>query len=62
MKCKIFKSAKEGQSSFRVTSKLIASIYTKARKIKKKGELILTIPCDEKYNYVLECKIIKVKK
>lgn len=62
MDCKVFKSASEGQKSFRVTSKLIDSIYNKARKIKKKGELVLTIPCDDENNYILECKITKTKK
>jgi hypothetical protein len=61
MNCKCFKSVNEGQQSFRITRKLIDSIYTKARTVKKKGELVLTIPCDEKYNYVLNCKITKNK-
>ena len=60
--CKTFKSAKEGQSSFRVTSKLIETIYIKARKVKKKGELVLTLPCDNDFNYTLNCKITKTKK
>lgn len=62
MNCKTFKSASEGQKSFRVTSKLIDSIYNQARKVKKKGNLVLTIPCDDESNYILECKITKVKK
>ena len=62
MNCRTFKSVKEGERSFRITSHLINSIYTKARKIKKKGELVITLPCDEKNNYILECKITKVKK
>jgi len=61
-KCKTFKSAKEGTSSFRITAHLVDAIYTKARIVKKKGILFLTIPCDDKFNYVLECKISKVKK
>jgi len=60
--CKTFKSAKEGQKSFRVTSQLVDSIYKKARKAKKKGELVITFPCNEKYNYILNCKITKRKK
>jgi hypothetical protein len=62
MDCKVFKYSKIGQSSFRITKELINSIYEKARTVKKKGELVLTIPCDDKYNYVLNCKITKVKK
>lgn len=59
MNCIVYKSAKEGQLSFRITKKLIDAIYQKARKIKKKGSLVLTIPCDEKYNYILNCTVTK---
>ena len=62
MNCKTFKSVKEGARSFKVTSNLIDSIYLKARKIKKKGELVIVLPCDDKNNYILECKITKIKK
>ena len=61
MNCKIFKTTKEGQQSFRVTQKLINRIYNQARRVKKKGELVLTIPCDKKNNYILNCKITKKK-
>lgn len=62
MQCKTFKQAKKGQKSFRITSQLVDSIYQKARKVKKKGELVLIIPCDNKYNYTLNCKVTKTKK
>jgi len=62
MNCIVLKSAKIGQSSFRITQELINSIYTKARKVKRKGELILNIPCDDKNEYVLNCLITKRKR
>ena len=61
MNCRVYKNAKNGQSSFRITKQLINNIYKKARVVKKKGELILTIPCDDKFNYVLNCLITKEK-
>jgi len=62
MNCKVYKSSKPKQLSYRITKKLIDTIYNKARTVKKKGELIISIPCDEKYNYTLNCLITKVKK
>ena len=62
MLCKVFKNVKDGQTSFRITKNLVDSTYIKARAVKKKGEIVITIPCDESYNYMLECKITKVKK
>ena len=62
MNCKTFKSAKEGQKSIRISSDLVDSIYKKARSIKKKGELVIILPFDEKFNYTLNCKITKTKK
>jgi len=59
--CKTFKTAKEGQSSFRVTQKLLNSAYEKARKAKRKGMLVLTIPADSDNNFILECIITKEK-
>jgi len=59
--CKTFKSAKEGNTSFQVTQKLLKSAYEKARKAKRKGMIVITIPADEKYNYTLECVVTKEK-
>lgn len=59
--CKIFKSAKEGNKSFQVTQKLLNSAYEKARIAKKKGMLVISIPAEEGYKYVLECIITKEK-
>jgi hypothetical protein len=57
----IFKSAKDNQKSFRLTSKLLKSIYNKAKSLKKEGLIILTIPADSKYNYRVECVVKKEK-
>lgn len=59
--CKIFKSAKEGNTSFQVTQKLLNSAYEKARRAKKKGLLVIAIPADEGNKFVLECLITKEK-
>jgi len=60
--CKIFKSANGDKVSFQVTQKLLNSSYEKARKAKKKGMIVISIPCDGKHNYVLECILTKEKK
>ncbi len=62
MNCIVLKAAKAGLSSFRITQMLIETVYQKARKVKRKGELILTIPCDDKNEYVLNCLITKRKR
>jgi len=59
--CKIFKSAKEGNKSFLVTQKLLKSAYDKARSAKKKGMIVLSIPAEEGYKYVVEGIITKEK-
>ena len=59
--CKVFKSAKEGNQSFLVTKKLLDSLYEKARKAKKKGALILSIPAEEGFKYSLTCILTKEK-
>lgn len=60
--CKIFKSAKEGNTSFQVTKKLLNSTYEKSKRAKKKGMLVISIPAEEGYKYVLECILTKEKK
>jgi len=57
--CKTFKSSKEGNTSFQVTQKLLNSAYDKARSAKKKGMIVISIPADDKHNYVLECILTK---
>jgi hypothetical protein len=57
--CKIFKSSSKGKVSFLVTQQLLNSAYEKARTAKKKGMLVLSIPAEEGYKYVLECVITK---
>lgn len=58
----VYKSAKKGQSSFRVTQQLLQSIYLKAKKLKTIPVLILTIPANKVENYVVRCQITKEKK
>jgi len=57
----IYKSAKEGQKSFRITSQLLNSVYKKAKSLKKKGLIILTIPSNSKYNFKVKCIVAKEK-
>jgi len=58
----VYKSVKEGQTSFRITQQLVQSIYLKARKLKTLATLILTIPANKEENYILRCQISKEKK
>lgn len=59
--CKIFKSSTDGKVSFLITQKLLDSAYEKARTAKKKGMVVISIPAEEGYKYVLECMITKEK-
>lgn len=59
--CKIFKSSGKGKVSFLVTQQLLSSAYEKARTAKKKGMLVISVPAEEGYKYVLECVITKEK-
>jgi len=58
----IHKSVKKGQSSFRITRQLLQTIFNKAVKIQKNGELIIEVPVNEKENFILTCKLTKAKK
>jgi len=58
----IFKSAKKGQKSFRITSQLLNSVYKKAESLKKEGLLILTLPADSKNNFKVRCIVKKETK
>ena len=60
--CKTFKSATGDKVSFQVTQKLLNSAYDKARKAKKKGMIVIEIPCDDKHIYILECILTKEAK
>jgi len=59
--CKTFKSAKEGNTSFQVTQKLLNSAYGKARSAKKKAMIVISIPAEEGYKFVVEGIITKEK-
>lgn len=58
---KVFKSAKDGQKSFRITKSLLDTIYNKSVKLSKKTELIITVPCGDKHTYVLTCSVKKLE-
>lgn len=60
--CKIFKSAKKGNKSFQVTQKLLISAYEKARKAKKKGMVVISIPAEDGHKFVLQCVLTKERK
>ena len=57
----IHKSAKKGQSSFRITKSFLAKMWTSSKKINNCGKLILTIPANKDENYVLTCYLTKQK-
>jgi len=57
----IFKSAKKGQTSFRITKRLLQSLWNKSKNIHNKGIIILIIPANERENYILKCYLTKGK-
>ena len=58
----VYKNAKEGTKSFRITQQLLQSIWHKAGKLKNTSVLMITIPANKKENYILRCQIMKEKK
>ena len=58
----VYKNAKEGQTSFRITQQLLQSIWLKAKRLKNLSTLVLTIPANKKENYILRCQITKEQK
>jgi len=54
----VYKSAKIGQSSFRITEALLDSLMLVSTKIHKQPKLIITIP-DGSEEYILTCTITK---
>jgi len=57
----VYKNVKKGTKSFRITQQLVQAIWSKAKRLKNVPVLILTIPANEKENYVLRCQVIKEK-
>ncbi len=51
---KVYKSAKKGQSSFRISKNLLDNLWNQSTKLEKKPQLILSIG-----EYVLTCNIQK---
>lgn len=60
--CVVHKSAKKGTKSFRITSQLLSGLVKKALKVGKTPILNITIPANEKEEYVLTCHVRKLKK
>lgn len=58
----VYKSAKEGQKSFRITSNMLQSLWSKSDRINNKGKLVLNIPANKTEDYILECYLTKKKK
>jgi len=57
----VYKSAKKGQSSFKITKRLLSGTWNKAKKINNGGKIIITIPDNQKENFVLTCYLTKQK-
>ncbi len=57
----VYKSAKKGQTSFRITKELLSTLFETYKKIGKKPLLIITIP-DSSNEYTLTCTITKESK
>lgn len=57
----VYKNAKAGTSSFRITKQLLQSIVYKAKRLKTVSALIITIPANKKERYVLRCQVSKEK-
>jgi len=57
----VYKSPKKDQKSYKVTSQLLNNLWEKAGRIRNKVKLILTIPANNKENYVLTCYLTKEK-
>ncbi len=60
--CTVFKSAKKDQTSFRITQQLLQSLFNKALKIGKIGELVISIPANKTENYIFRGILKKEKK
>lgn len=57
----VYKSAKKGQTSFRITQQLLQSIWIKSKKLKNIPALVIKIPANKKENYVVKCHIQREK-
>ena len=57
----VYKNVKKGTKSFRITQQLVQAIFSKAKRLKNIPVLILTIPANQKENYVLRCQVTKEK-
>ena len=58
----VYKNAKKGTKSFRITQALLKNICCKTKKLKNLPVVIITIPANKKENFILRCHITKEKK
>ena len=56
------KRARKNQKNFKLTNSLLKSVYARAKKVQKKAELILTIPANQRENYIVKCYVTKQQK
>jgi hypothetical protein len=59
--CITYESPKKGQSTFRIGRALLDRLFKNSKKVKKAPILVLTIPCNDKENYVLTCTVKREK-
>lgn len=57
-----YKRAKKNQKSFRITNKLLQGVWNHALKIKKQAQLIISIPANQRENFIITCSIRKERK
>jgi hypothetical protein len=57
----VYKSAKNGTKSFRITQQLLQSIITKSKKLKHVPALVIKIPANKNENYIVTCHVKKEK-
>jgi len=60
--CTVFKHAKKGQKSFRITQSLLKSTCNKAEIAKKLPQITITIPANAKEDFVITCQVTKQRK
>lgn len=60
--CTVYRSSNQKQQSFRLTRAFLKNIYNQAKVINKVPRIILTIPANEKENFIVECTIRRERK
>jgi len=60
--CTAYKRAKKNQKSFRITQNLLKAICSRATKVNKLPEIVISIPANMKENFIVTCHIEKERK